>query len=304
MTLPAESVSGHNGAGSGGSSTAVRLDGYGCLVTGAGRGIGEAVAAALAGAGARLVLVSRTAGEVEQVAARLRAAGADATAVPGDVTCAADVDRAVGAAIGRFGRLDAVVNAAGVYGPIGPLAENAMEDWARAAEINLVGTARVMHRALRAMLPRGAGSIVNFSGGGAVAPFPRFSAYSAAKAAVVRLTETVAAEVAAAGVRINAIAPGAVNTRLLDQVLEAGERAGADFYRKALEQKASGGTPPERAAELAVFLISPAAAGITGRLLSAVWDDWRALAGRGGELGGSSLYTLRRIDGRQFTEVR
>jgi NAD(P)-dependent dehydrogenase (short-subunit alcohol dehydrogenase family) len=281
----------------------MRLDDYGCLVTGAGRGIGEAVAELLAAAGARLVLVSRTAGEVEQVAARLRAAGAEAVAVPGDVTRAADVDRAVATAVGRFGRLDAVVNAAGVYGPIGPLAENAMDEWGRAVEINLVGAARVIHRALAEMLARGAGSIVNFSGGGAVAPFPRFSAYSASKAAVVRLTETVAAEVAAGGVRVNAIAPGAVNTRLLDQVLEAGERAGADFYRKALEQRASGGTPPERAAELAVFLVSPASAGITGRLLSAVWDDWRSLAGRGGELGRSSLYTLRRIDGRHFTEV-
>jgi 3-oxoacyl-[acyl-carrier protein] reductase len=296
-------VPGSAGAGNGDRSEVVRLDGCGCLVTGAGRGIGEAVAAALAAAGAGLVLVARTAAEVEQAAARLRAAGADAVAVPGDVTCAADVDRAVACAVGRFGRLDAVVNAAGVYGPIGPLVENAMDDWARAVEINLVGAARVMHRALAEMLPRGAGSIVNFSGGGAVAPFPRFSAYSASKAAVVRLTETVAAEVAAAGVRVNAIAPGAVNTRLLDQVLEAGERAGADFYRKALEQQASGGTPPERAAELAVFLISPAAAGITGRLLSAVWDDWRGLAGRGGALGRTSLYTLRRIDGRHFTEV-
>ena len=120
---------------------------------------------------------------------------------------------------------------------------------------------------------------------------------------MVRLTETVAEEVRESGVRVNAIAPGAVNTRLVDEVLAAGERAGADFYEKAIEQKASGGTPPERAAELAVFLASPAAAGITGRLISAVWDDWKSLGALSSELRRTSLYTLRRIDGRKFTEV-
>src|SRR5437879_12317005 len=143
-----------------------------------------------------------------------------------------------------------------------------------------------------------------FFGGGAVAPFPRFSAYSASKAAVVRLTETVAEEVKDSGVRINAIAPGAVNTRLLDQVLAAQDRAGQEFYAKALEQKANGGTPPELAAELAVFLASPAAAGITGRLISAVWDDWKSLPNQAQELKRSAMFTLRRIDGRQFAEVR
>jgi NAD(P)-dependent dehydrogenase (short-subunit alcohol dehydrogenase family) len=103
---------------------------------------------------------------------------------------------------------------------------------------------------------------------------------------------------------VNAIAPGAVNTGLLDEVLEAGERAGAAFHHKAQDQKKNGGTPPERAAELALFLASPEAGGMTGRLLSAVWDDWRTLAGRTQELDQSALYTMRRIDGRNFTETR
>ena len=120
----------------------------------------------------------------------------------------------------------------------------------------------------------------------------------------MRLTETLAEEVKESGVRINAIAPGPVNTRLLNQVLAAGERAGTATYSKALEQKENGGTPPERAAELAVFLASPLATGVTGRLISAVWDDWKALPQRASELGPSSLFTLRRIDGRQFREVR
>ena len=121
---------------------------------------------------------------------------------------------------------------------------------------------------------------------------------------MVRLTETVAEEVKEYGIRVNAIAPGAVNTRLLDQVLEAQERAGKEFYVKACEQKRSGGTPPEKAVELAVFLASTAAAGITGRLISAVWDDWKSLPDRATELERSAMFTLRRIDGRHFSEVR
>ncbi len=188
--------------------------------------------------------------------------------------------------------------------PIGTFVENDPRAWVEAIEVNLLGTVFSMHAVLPGMIARRKGVVVNFSGGGAVAPFPRFSAYSASKAAVVRLTETVAQEIKERGVRVNAIAPGAVNTRLLDQVLEAGERAGDEFYEKAKQQKTNGGTPPALAAELAVFLASPAAAGVTGRLISAVWDDWKSLPERAPELGRSAMFTLRRIDGRHFTEVR
>lgn len=282
----------------------MRLDGETVLITGAGRGIGEAVARAFACAGAHLVLMARTRAEVERVASETAALGVASLAVPGDVRQRADVDRLVTTAIERWNRIDVLVNAAGIYGPIGPLVENDLEEWAEAIGINLLGTVFTMHAVLPHMIARRKGAIVNFSGGGAVSAFPRFSAYSASKAAVVRLTETVAEEVREFGLRVNAIAPGAVNTRLLDQVLAAGERAGKEFHAQAREQKAKGGTPPEVAAELAVFLASPAAAGVSGRLISAVWDDWRSLPARVLELGGSALFTLRRIDGRNFTELR
>ena len=282
----------------------MRLDGETVLITGAGRGIGEAVAHAFARAGANLVLMARTHSEIEQVAQQTAARGVASLALAGDVSRRADVERLVATAQEKFGRIDVLVNGAGIYGPIGPLAENSLEEWEKAIAINLFGTVFCMRAALPHMLARQKGVIINFSGGGAVSPFPRFSAYSTSKAGVVRLTETVAEEVKESGVRVNAIAPGAVNTQLLDQVLAAKERAGQELYAKAQEQKRNGGTPPERAAELAVFLASPAAAGVTGRLISAVWDDWKSLPDRAQELGRSAMFTLRRIDGRNFTEVR
>lgn len=279
------------------------LTGETALITGAGRGIGAAIAQAFARAGANLVLLARTGAEVERVAAATRALGVKSLAVAADVARPQEVKKAVATALAEFGRLDVLVNAAGVYGPIGLLSENEMQAWAETVQINLVGTALCLHTVLPSMMAQRKGVVINFSGGGAVAPLPRFSAYAASKAAVVRLTETVAEEVKEFNIRVNAVAPGAVNTRLLDQVLAAGEQAGAEFYRKAQEQKETGGTPPELAAELAVFLASPVAVGITGRLISAVWDDWKSLPQRVQQLDGSALFTLRRIDGRQFTEV-
>ena len=274
------------------------------LVTGAGRGVGRSIACAFARAGASLALVARSQPEIEQVAREISASGVNCLPQSADVSDRSSVEGTVQAVLARFGRIDVLVNAAGVYGPIGPLVENNMDDWVRALEINLLGTVYCLRAVLPHMLTRGSGVIINLSGGGAVSPFPRFSAYSTSKAAVVRLTETVAEEVRDRGVRINAIAPGAVNTFLLDQVLAAGDAAGPEFYARSLEQKRTGGTSPEIAAELALFLSSPAAAGITGRLISAVWDDWKSLPGRAQELDQSALFTLRRIDGRNFAEVR
>jgi len=122
------------------------------------------------------------------------------------------------------------------------------------------------------------------------------SAYAASKAAVVRFTETLAVECAGADIDVNAVAPGAMNTRMLDQVLAAGpERIGEALYERVLQQKANGGAPPERAADLCVFLLSSRSDGIRGKLISAVWDPWETLAERRRELGETDVYTLRRI---------
>jgi 3-oxoacyl-[acyl-carrier protein] reductase len=113
---------------------------------------------------------------------------------------------------------------------------------------------------------------------------------------VVRLTETLAKETLASGIDVNAVAPGALNTRFLDQVLSDGpDRVGEDAYARALKQKAEGGVPLEMGANLCAFLLSSASDGITGRLISAVWDPWHNLAAHLEELRRTDVYTLRRI---------
>ncbi len=276
------------------------LIGRSAVVTGANQGLGKAIAAHFLRAGASVLLVARgeellRATELElaplanrpgQVLASFRAD----VSFPED--CAAIVRRARAALRG----LTVLVNNAGVYGPKGRLDEVDWAEWAQAIAINLLGTALMCREALRYFREQGYGKIINLSGGGATAPLPRLSAYAASKAAVVRLTETLAHEARDDGVDVNAVAPGALNTRLLDEVLAAGpERVGKDFYEKSVKQRQQGGTPLERGAELAVFLASAASDGITGRLISAVWDDWAGLPAWREALGRSDVFTLRRI---------
>ncbi|MEA2339161.1 MAG: hypothetical protein QOE82_3168, partial [Thermoanaerobaculia bacterium] len=182
-----------------------------------------------------------------------------------------------------------------VYGPLGSIEEIDWREWTRAIEINLYGSVLMSRAVIPHFRQRRYGKIVQLSGGGATNPLPHISAYAASKAAVVRFAETLAEELRDANVDVNAIAPGALNTRLLDEVLAAGpEKVGAAFYDRSLKQKDEGGAPLERGAALAVFLGSALSDGITGKLLSALWDPWEELPQRLADLRGD-VYTLRRI---------
>jgi 3-oxoacyl-[acyl-carrier protein] reductase len=274
----------------------MQLENKTCIITGGSRGIGKAIALAFAREGANLVLSSRTSEELE--AARDEIAGLSnrpVQAVPADVSRPADAERLVENTLAAFPTIDVLVNCAGIYGPIGMVTQVDSREWLQAIKVNLYGTFLCTKAALPVMMKNQRGKIINLSGGGAVTPFPRFSAYSASKAAVVRLTETLAEETREYNIDINAIAPGGVNTRLLDQVIEAGEAAGCDFLAKSVRQKMEGGIPPEKAADLAVFLASPRSDGMTGRIISAVWDNWKDIPKHREELMATDIYTMRRI---------
>ena len=275
------------------------LTGRSAIVTGSNQGLGLAIAERFLASGASVLLMARDAARLDvarQELSRHARPGQNVHAVPGDISRAEDCTAAVEEAVKHFGGLTILVNNAGVYGPMGRLEDVDWSEWEEAIRINFLGTALMCRAALGQMRARGYGKIVNLSGGGATAPLPRFSAYAASKAAVVRLTETLAEEVAESGIDVNAIAPGALNTRLLDQVLEAGpDKVGRAFHERAEKQRDEGGVPLEKGAALAAFLASARSDGITGRLLSAVWDDWPRLADRRAELEKGDVYTLRRI---------
>ncbi len=268
------------------------------LVTGGGRGIGEAIALTLAREGAQLVIAARTRTELDHVAGRVRALGGRVEVVVGDVSRAEDVVAMTQATLDAYGRVDILVNAAGVYGPIGPLWEVDPDEWLRAFQINLGGTFLCCRSVLPHMITRRRGKIVNFSGGGATSPLPRFTAYGVSKTAVVRLTETLAEEVKQFNIQVNAIAPGAVNTRLQDDVLAAGERAGELLIRiQKLRETGEGGASPDLAAELTLFLVSERSDGLTGKLIAAPHDGWQAWnAERLASLMAAPWLTLRRMD--------
>jgi 3-oxoacyl-[acyl-carrier protein] reductase len=269
------------------------LTGRTAIITGASRGLGLAIARAFVAEGAGVVLCARDGAALEAAAETLGDAAAVETA---DVSRPADAERLVRTALDRFGSLEILVNNAGVYGPMGRLEDVDWDEWTRAVEINLYGSVLMCRAALPHFRAAGYGKIVQVSGGGATAPLPRLSAYAGSKAAAVRFAETLAMETKDAGIDVNAIAPGALNTTMLDEVLAAGpETVGEEFYAQAVRQREDGGTDPDLGAALAVFLASPASDGITGRLLSAVWDPWQTLSDRRAELDETDVYTLRRI---------
>ena len=196
------------------------------------------------------------------------------------------------------GELHGLATAAGVLGPIGPLETVAMDQFAATIAVNLVGTALALHHCLP-RLRVASGRAVTFSGGGGTGPLARFDAYAASKAAVVRLTENVAAD---GPIEVNCVAPGFVATRMHEGTVAVGpEAAGSAYYERTRAQLAEGGFPAAEAAELVAFLLSPAADGITGRLISAQWDPWREPEFHKRLRSEPDLATLRRIDGQFFT---
>jgi NAD(P)-dependent dehydrogenase (short-subunit alcohol dehydrogenase family) len=274
--------------------TAGALSGRTALITGGGRGIGEAIARLFAANGARLAIAARSGDELETVAISCRAAGAQCSTHVVDVSIRGQVQDLFEV----VGPIDVLVNCAGIYGPIGPLADNDMDEWEHGLAVNLMGTVYTCREATLGMVERGRGSIINLSGGGATTPLPNFSLYAVSKAAVARLTDTLAAELAGTGVRVNAIAPGAIDTRLQDEVLAAGPRAGTLFDRmRTMRNTGEGATKPDVPARLALFLASDESMSLTGKLISAPYDPWESWdASRIESLNRSPWYTIRRLD--------
>ena len=275
----------------------MKLKGINALITGGSQGLGKAIAGHFLVEGANAVLCAR--GEKELLATRDELAkqfpSQKVLARICDVSSETQVNELVAFALRELGPLHALVLNAGIYGPMGATETVSLEEWRRAMDINLYGVLLPCRAVIPHFKKAGRGKIVVLSGGGATNPLPNISAYAASKAAVVRLVETLAEELKNFHVDVNAIAPGALATRLVDEVLAAGpEKVGAAFYEKNKQWKDKGATPLELGANLAVYLASAQSDGITGKLISAQWDPWEKLHELKGDLSGD-IYTLRRI---------
>ncbi len=276
----------------------MKLKNLNALITGGSQGLGKTIAEHFLRAGANVVICSR--GEKELLATRDELAkkfpAQKISAKTCDVSNEARVNELVAFTLRELGSLDALVLNAGIYGPMGPTESVSLDEWRRALDINLFGVLLPCRVVIPHFKQAGRGKIVVLSGGGATNPLPNISAYAASKAAVIRLMETLAEELKSFHVDVNAIAPGALATRLVDEVLAAGaEKVGAAFFEKNKGWKEKGAVPLELGANLAVYLASAESDGITGKLISAQWDPWKDLQKHRDELAKSDIYCLRRI---------
>ena len=276
----------------------MKLKNVNALITGGSQGLGKAIAEHFLREGANVALCARSERDLtatrNDLAAKFPAQKVWAGTC--DVASETQVNQLVAAAIRELGSLNALVLNAGIYGPMGPTETVSLEEWRRALDINLFGVLLPSRAVIPHFKKAGRGKIVVLSGGGATNPLPNISAYAASKAAVVRLMETLAEELKPFHVEVNAIAPGALATRLVDEVLAAGpDKVGAAFFEKNKTWKEKGAVPLELGASLAVYLASAESDGITGKLISAQWDPWKDLQQHREDLAKSDIYCLRRI---------
>jgi 3-oxoacyl-[acyl-carrier protein] reductase len=276
----------------------MKLNGRAAIITGASQGLGAAIAARFAAEGASLALCARNEAEIAAKRDELLAAHPTAKilAERADVASESEMDAFFAAAERQLGRIDILVNNAGIYGPMGTIDTVDWGDWVKAIAINLTGNVYCARKAVQLFKPNRYGKIINLSGGGATNPLPGISAYAASKAALVRFTETLALELQEFGIDVNAVAPGALATRLTDELIAAGpDKVGNVLYSRMLTIQKEGGTPLDLGAELCVYLASAESDGLTGRLISAPWDPWPFSAEARADIAGSDIYTLRRI---------
>jgi len=278
------------------------LAGKQAIITGANQGLGLEIARKFVSAGADVMLCARNEARLDDAFAELKlmaASNQKIVAQAADVSVESDAYEVVQKTLALLGGCHILVNNAGVYGPMGEIESVDWQDWKRTIEINVYGSVLMSRALLPHFKAQRYGKLIQISGGGATNPLPRISAYAASKAAIVRYAETLALEVNDKGIDVNCIAPGALNTRMLDEVLQVGpDKVGQAFYERAVKQKEDGGTSLTKGAELALFLASGASDGITGKLISAVWDNWEQWPQYLDQLAQSDVYTLRRITGK------
>ena len=279
------------------SGATADLRGQVVLVTGGGRGLGRIYAQTLAAAGAAVAVLARSAEQVAETVCTIEAAGGRALALAADVTDQPAVERAVAEVERRLGPIDLLVNNAGVGGPLGPLWEVDPDDWWRTIDIHVRGSFLCARAVLPAMIARRRGRIINLASAAGAYRWPLVSAYAVAKAAVIKLTENLAAETKRHGIAVFAVHPGIATTGLTEQalVMELAPDSPAARPLVWLREEVSAGhaVEAELSARLVLVLASGRADALSGRYLT-VHDDVATLVERSAEIAHDDLYTLRR----------
>ena len=267
-----------------------RLQDRVALITGAGRGIGRAIALAYAREGARLALAARTRSELDETAAQVEALGTATCVVATDVTEESQVEEMVRQTLKTLSTIDILVNNAGLAGPVGPLQDNDVSYWTHTILVNVIGVYLCCRAALPVMISNNRGKIINVYGGRG----RNVSSYGASKVAVADITETLAMELAGKNIQVNALSPGSINTRMWEETRDAAQAAGdQELFEYGRRVTSGGGASIERAAELAVFLASDSSGSLSGRVIPATTEDLSTLAQRVPAIMASDAYTLR-----------
>jgi NAD(P)-dependent dehydrogenase (short-subunit alcohol dehydrogenase family) len=265
------------------------------IVTGASRGLGRLITIELACTGIDVLMVGRDEQALAQIARVASSGAASLHPLACDLSDQKAVEIVTSAARG-FGSVDILVNNAAIHGPIGPVWKMDLAELEATMRINFLVPVALMRAVLNDMLAAGAGWIVNISGGGATAPRPMFAAYGAIKTALVRFAETVAAETADKGVRVNSIAPGAFASGMTEAIMTRGKDAG-EPERKSAERilTSRDETAAQKTAKLVAYLVAGPGRDVTGKLISTLWDPWSELHKNWDDLRSSDVFTLRRI---------
>lgn len=236
----------------------MKLENKSVIVTGAGRGLGRAIALAMVREGARVTILSRTVKELKEVAGQIKKQGGSCHVVEADVSDPTAVRRAVGQAMERFKTIDVLINNAAVIGPARILRDTDVDSWDQTINVNLNGAFYFVREVAPVMVRKGHGKIISISSGLGQMPFPCFCAYSVSKAGIIQLTRSLSAEFKDRNIQVNAIDPGVMDTALQVQIRALGPSVlGETVYQNFLEYRRQGHLKgPEEIAPLAVFLAS------------------------------------------------
>ena len=238
------------------------------IITGAGRGLGRASAAAMAGQGAAVVIVSRTPAELTETAGLVESAGGRSLALKADVSREEEIAEVVDETLSVFGRIDILMNNAAVIGPVSILTEVDDLDWEQTISVNLNGPFMFCRAVVPHMTGRGSGKIVNVTSGLGRIVMPPFGAYSVSKAGLDHLTRFLAEELRADNIQVNGLDPGIMDTRMHETIRGMGpEILGEALYHQFMSFKEEGHlSPPDEVAKLALWLVSPASDTVTGEI--------------------------------------